>query len=62
MLVQPTISKATEPWLSPPPLVRQLLPIFSSGINAQERYATWANSSGCQNDVLFFVDVIVELR
>uniref|UniRef100_A0A915KMI0 Uncharacterized protein n=1 Tax=Romanomermis culicivorax TaxID=13658 RepID=A0A915KMI0_ROMCU len=55
-MAQPTISIATGRLPSPPPLVRQLPPIFSSGINFQEQYAAWADTSECQNEVSFFAD------
>uniref|UniRef100_A0A915I709 Uncharacterized protein n=1 Tax=Romanomermis culicivorax TaxID=13658 RepID=A0A915I709_ROMCU len=55
-MVQPNISVATGLPPSPPPLVCQLPPIFSSSINAQEWYAAWVNSSECQNDVSFFME------
>uniref|UniRef100_A0A915JIX3 Uncharacterized protein n=1 Tax=Romanomermis culicivorax TaxID=13658 RepID=A0A915JIX3_ROMCU len=45
-MVQPAIPAAAGPL---PPLrlsIHQLPPIFSSGINAQEPYAAWANTSG----------------
>uniref|UniRef100_A0A915IPS3 Uncharacterized protein n=1 Tax=Romanomermis culicivorax TaxID=13658 RepID=A0A915IPS3_ROMCU len=55
-MVQSTFSVATGLLPSPPPLVHQPLPIFRSGINAQEWYTAWTNTLGYQNDISLFAD------